>query len=399
MYASVYPDGSTAAVYIGRISAVTSTTITIDATNNAGSAPTDGTGDRTVKIGGAFDHPSRPLTLANRGRLYPASGNHRTRFNVKAGTYSVASVITLSSTGDDNSSRSFHLRGYTTTPGDGGRFRLEGSSSGAAYTLLDLNSRAVIISDFEIGINGSTGSAALITNGVRSALINGKIGPSRSHGHEGPDGINAIRCLFFDCLGVGNRSFFGNGVNIECLFRNCQHGTLYVPAINCVFDNMTTSAHEVSRGALCNNTYIQCPTVFGGGIVGDTFIKDCLAVNCTTLFASTNRRAYVFSLYHWGTTNVYGASADDLVEVYGNITALASNPLTSGGNTGSPRTGNWTLATSSSLINQNADAIWSVLQDSTYSSKVTNSQIVAGANWPIISGGGAPLIGPGGLVY
>jgi hypothetical protein len=402
MFASVYADGSTVTGYVGRISAVTSTTITIDGTANAGTAPTDGTANRTVKIGGAWAHPSTPLLLSNKSRLILSSGTSFCRINVKAATYSVASVITVSGTGDDGSSASFYVQGYTTTPGDGGRFRLEGSATGTAYTLLNLNSRSCKIIDFEIGVNGNSGSSQLIQNGASAILINGLIGPARGHGYNASIGTTMFRCRVFDCTGIGNRSDFGGGICIQCLFRNCDGGTLYVPATQCVFESMTSQAHVVDRGLLFQNTYIRCPTVFGGGIVGDSIIQNCVAVNCTTLFSGTVRRAFVNGLYHFGTTTVFSGSAESAV-IHQNIVALSANPLENGGGTGTPRAGNWKITSSASqIIGVDDDALFDWMQDSaTYDPKTSDVQRVIGAAWPVISSSsGSAAVDPlgGGLI-
>lgn len=55
-WASVYPNGNTTTPFIGQITAVDdgADTITISATVSFGTAPTDGTGTRTLKVGGAW---------------------------------------------------------------------------------------------------------------------------------------------------------------------------------------------------------------------------------------------------------------------------------------------------------------------------------------------------------
>lgn len=59
-FASIYPDGSSVGVYIARITAVQNAVngnITISSGNAAGSAPTNGASNRTIKVGGAWKGP------------------------------------------------------------------------------------------------------------------------------------------------------------------------------------------------------------------------------------------------------------------------------------------------------------------------------------------------------
>lgn len=56
-FASIYPDGSTVGVYITRITAVQNAVngnITTSSGNSAGTAPTNGASNRTIKVGGAW---------------------------------------------------------------------------------------------------------------------------------------------------------------------------------------------------------------------------------------------------------------------------------------------------------------------------------------------------------
>lgn len=60
-FASIYPDGSATGVYLVRISAVANTSngnISTSSGNSAGTAPTNGATNRSIKIGGALRGPS-----------------------------------------------------------------------------------------------------------------------------------------------------------------------------------------------------------------------------------------------------------------------------------------------------------------------------------------------------
>lgn len=60
-FASVYPDGSAVGVYITRITGVVNAAngnISTSSGNSAGTSPTNGATNRSIKVGGAFRGPS-----------------------------------------------------------------------------------------------------------------------------------------------------------------------------------------------------------------------------------------------------------------------------------------------------------------------------------------------------
>jgi len=84
-WASVYPDGNTVTPFIGKVIARTRTTISIDQTNDKfGSPPTGGTGNRTLKIGGAWE--DFELCAAG-GALNNQTVTQSTRININNGDY------------------------------------------------------------------------------------------------------------------------------------------------------------------------------------------------------------------------------------------------------------------------------------------------------------------------
>lgn len=119
MFASVYNDGATEAVFVGRITAADdgADTITVSTTAKSGTAPTTSTADdRSIKVGGAWDGPSGtswfPLGFVA-GAMTNSSGDV-VRVNIKTGTYGV------SDDGPTNSNAGPVVwEGYTTTAGDG----------------------------------------------------------------------------------------------------------------------------------------------------------------------------------------------------------------------------------------------------------------------------------------
>lgn len=158
MWASVYNDGASTAVFVGRITAVDDTldTITIDATASGGTAPTDGTGNRSIKVGGAWKGPNGTdivpfsivaATMTNSGGDYP-------RINMKNdATYSVTGLVTASGLGP------IYVQGYTSSVGDGGKWTLDGTSVGASFVVLSVTNSMHNYADMIVQNNGTTGTS------------------------------------------------------------------------------------------------------------------------------------------------------------------------------------------------------------------------------------------------
>ncbi len=132
-WASVYIDGATVGVFVGRISVVgagTNGTISISAAL-AGAAPADQTGTATIKVGGAWQGPNAasafPFSLAGLQALLDSS-NHQTRVNMKNDqTYSITSALTFAAANGP-----FVIQGYTSSTGDGGKATWSGGTSTGA---------------------------------------------------------------------------------------------------------------------------------------------------------------------------------------------------------------------------------------------------------------------------
>lgn len=123
MWASVYPDGATAAVFVGRITNVNdgADQVTVSTTIKGGTAPvTSVLNDRSIKIGGAWKGPTNadwnPLGLVA-GAMVNSSGDV-TRVNFKTGRYTITE--TAGNVGVINSQAGpIVFEGYTSSPGDG----------------------------------------------------------------------------------------------------------------------------------------------------------------------------------------------------------------------------------------------------------------------------------------
>jgi hypothetical protein len=215
-FASVYPTGATVGVFVGRVTARTSTTITVSLSAKAGTAPVDGTGTRELRVGGRWKGPNAledfpfgfmvqalndGTNLTPRVNFYGPSGGATTP------TYSVTGAISHVTADTDP----VVFQGYNTTPGDGVAAIIDGTIVGASYTVLTFGSttcRRMWMEDFIFDNNGSTGTATAITfastmGGMKRVLVKNMRGT----------GINAtavggllVECYATDCnLGLGSQ--------------------------------------------------------------------------------------------------------------------------------------------------------------------------------------------------
>ncbi|HEX2878860.1 MAG TPA: hypothetical protein VHO25_04920, partial [Polyangiaceae bacterium] len=157
-------DGGAAAVLIGRVSARDATTITLAATDLAGSLA-DRTGDCTLVMGGRYKGPDGanfiPFTLATTGALRSAAGD-KLRVNA-IGTFDWLQAYTFAANGP------YIFEGMTATPGDGGKARWNGDTNLLPYNFVNLSGINDII--FKHHIMQGNGYLFPATNGGPS-LIN-----------------------------------------------------------------------------------------------------------------------------------------------------------------------------------------------------------------------------------
>lgn len=198
-FVSVYADGSTVTGYVARVTAVTSTTIVTSATVLAGTVPTDGTSNRTLRVGGAWLGPTGATPWLD---TFPAAGmtnvsGDLVRVNLKNDqTYSITANITLGS-GDVPI-----IQGYTSAYGDGGRFVIDGGTSGASYILLTIGASAAttIVVDGEFKNNGATGSAVGISQGASSlSLVRVVVRDVRGTGVSCTTAARLSECEIYGC--------------------------------------------------------------------------------------------------------------------------------------------------------------------------------------------------------
>ena len=304
-FASVYVDGSTVTGFVGRVTAVTSTTITVSLTAKSGTAPTDGTGNRTLKIGGAWAGPSGttafPFGFIEQG-MKNTTGNSP-RVNLKNDqTYSITAAMTHTGASGGTQSTIVAFQGYTTSYGDGGKATIDGGTSGASYVLLTIagTTSSVHLEDLCFQNNGATGSSdatseiasahRVVVNSVRGSglvVASGTITECETYSCNqsntaGKAGIslsaaNAVRCIAHDNSGSNTDGFIGiagtstfvnciadtNGRRGFSVAANFSIGTL----IGCDAYNNGSHGITVSEGSTGRCTYVveNCNMVKNGG--------------------------------------------------------------------------------------------------------------------------------------
>src|SRR5262245_55383688 len=187
-YVSVYNDGATTPAFIGRISAVnSSTSIDVDSTKFSGTRPTTvGTG-KTATLGGAWlgpvgavGHPFNFITTS----ATDGSGN-APRVN-GVGTSNITAAMTHANAG------SIRFQGMTSAPGDGGKWTIDGGTSGTSFTLLTVTGAGLELVDLVFQNNGASGSSRAIDIQANSNRV--------------------ARCVFHNLRGTGIRSNSPNNV-------------------------------------------------------------------------------------------------------------------------------------------------------------------------------------------
>jgi hypothetical protein len=221
-FASVYADGATVTTLVGRVTARTTTTITVSTTAKSGTT-TDGTSNRTVKIGGAWAGPSGtsgfPFTLVSSSLQNASSELPRVNFKNDA-TYSITAAISCGTTGP------VCYRGYTTSYGDSGRFTIDGGTSGASYVLLTFTLNNQWIENCILQNNGATGSATglqMSGGGARCLVINVVVNNVRGAGISLTSGSVCEECETYACNQSNTSGLGGIMCSTGTLIRCISH--------------------------------------------------------------------------------------------------------------------------------------------------------------------------------
>jgi hypothetical protein len=224
-FASVYADGSMTTGFVGRVTARTTTTITVSLSVVMGTPPSTGTGDRTLKIGGAWQGPtgatSWPIGTTIAG-LTNVAGNPP-RVNLKNdATYSISTGLTIATNGRRR------YQGYTTSYGDGGRATIDGSTN--AIVLVAISAVFVQFMDFILSNNGTSGTNAGLSISASRVLVQNVVAHDiRGSGLTTTSDTAFIECEAYACNGSNSSALGGivgamTGTAIRCISHDNSGG-------------------------------------------------------------------------------------------------------------------------------------------------------------------------------
>lgn len=216
-FVSIYADGSSVTGFIAKVTARDATTITVDTSvnNSAGTNPTDGTGNRTLKVGGAWSGPSGADTFVGIQSININRLGNPPRYNFKNDqTYSISTGLAIGSNGTTT-------QGYTSTFGDGGKATIDGSTN--AIVLVTLGGTSELV-DFIVQNNGSSGTnAGISVSGGGARVIRCVVNNIRGNGISvGNTGARIIECEAYACNLANSANFGGmQTASAGCHFHRC----------------------------------------------------------------------------------------------------------------------------------------------------------------------------------
>jgi hypothetical protein len=163
-FASVFADGATTPVFVGKVTARDATTITVSLTQRIGAAPATASPGMSIKVGGKWKGPNGTsgfpfVTLSAIAlKTLLSTSTNTLRINLKNnGTYSVTAGMTISS----GLANQVEFRGYSSTPGDGGKATIDGGSN--AITIVTSSSFIdvvdIIVSNASAGFSFNSAGA------------------------------------------------------------------------------------------------------------------------------------------------------------------------------------------------------------------------------------------------
>jgi len=270
MFASVHTNAATFTGYIARITAVTSTTITVSTTADGGSAVSTGALTRNLRVGGAWAPPTGAIDVPyNIVDLNTTNTSGDTpRVNIAAGTYSITAVIARSLDGPTI------FEPYSVTPGDGlGRVHYQGPATGSSFQMFAITGEDSTFLRHDVSQNGNAGTAnvGFSVQAANNILINCRAFSVRTTGFQITSA--ADHCTFYECEAY------------DCNQSNtANHGGFTTAAIEGHFvrcishDNATANAmgFHITDGS----SFIQCIADSNGSHGFNIDCASTMLMNC-----------------------------------------------------------------------------------------------------------------------
>ncbi len=284
--------------FVARVTASSSTTLTLSTTLKSGTAPTTAASGLTATVGGAWAGPSVetsfPFNFA--AATMTADAASWCRVNVRNDqTYNTVFGIGHGVAGP------IAFQGYASAYGDGGRAVVNGPTTGASFVLLTLSGGRASLGNFEFANNGTTGSSALLTTGSNSNRVFNCV----FHDARGAGCLNTATNYFIDCeayacnaansTSAGGFASSGTGHYLRCVSHDnvgsFNTGFLHTGGfyIQCIADSNGWWGFISSSGG--GTIYALSCTAYnnaaggissggnGGGVVG--YMENNLLVNNT----------------------------------------------------------------------------------------------------------------------
>lgn len=234
-FASIFPDAAITTRYVARVTAVSSTTITVSPSGfyTAGNFPATAANGISCRVGGAWAGPSGaeafPFNLIGSGLRN--TSNNPPRLNIRKHSRTMYVV----SAGLTPNSRYLvgpvYVEGFKNEPGDTpvgtDRPRIDGSGVTASYSMWPWTSTfGWTLSNLIIGNNGTTGTTDIFAGGTEATYFN--VTWFNSRGVVGYGSMSTfISCEAFNCNinNTANRGGFGANAGGTCTFIRCvSHG-------------------------------------------------------------------------------------------------------------------------------------------------------------------------------
>lgn len=286
-FAHVFADGSTTPTFIGRVTSVNSTTVTVSTTVKVGTAPgTSGTGI-SINVGGVWKGPNGtnnfPFGLVTGALVNSSSDPTFVNFKNNATYFVTAAIAHNVGTGTVH-----YFSGYTSTVRDGGRAVIDGGTSGASYALLTVSNNAGRFLDFEFQNNGATGNA----DGVTASTANIQFERCKFANFRGQGLVLGIRGMAFECEITGcNQS---NTANAGAL--RFAAGADGARAVRCyIHDN--TGSNTAGIYSASSNVFIidNCIVDTNGGIGISLAYTVSVQITGTEVYNNTSTGIYLSS--------------------------------------------------------------------------------------------------------
>lgn len=335
-WASIYVTaGATVATFIARITARDATTVTVSLTAKSGTAPVDGTGTLTMKVGGAWKGPngSEVFPFGFIQSTHMNASNNTPRVNFKAGTdYSITATMTSTQQGP------ITFEGYTTTPGDGGRAWFDGGTTGTSFVLLNNTQNYNRFVNLGFKNNGNSGTARDgLTNTGNSVLFYGLIAHDiyrtgiQTAGNTAAKYCEVYNCNQSNTVNQGGMSFASAGSSLErCVSHSNRNGTngngfILDTSLNFIMClSVNNQGHGVISNGDTNQNFYFSDFCFNGGegfrFNGGSQVMQSSFTNCN--FIGNGGYGILFrSIGHQGTLNNCGFGSGTMANGSGNISS------------------------------------------------------------------------------